>query len=215
MVKSHKKEGVRMYDSFEELENACMQCERCDLCRDRNNIVFGKGNPKAEILFIGEGPGKYEDIQGEPFVGPSGKLFDRMLAAIGLDRENNIYIANIVKCRPPMNRDPSNYEQDICIEWLREQVRLIQPKIIVCLGRIAAKRVINPNFRVTKEHGEFFERNGYYLMGTYHPAALLRNPGNKPAGFEDFIKLREKLNELKGAGEINVELLNLFSKKEK
>lgn len=204
-----------MYDSFDELERDCLQCRKCDLCETRTNIVFGKGNPEADILFVGEGPGRYEDLQGEPFVGPSGKLFDRMLMAIGLDREENIYIANIVKCRPPKNRDPRPEEQYICIEWLREQVRLINPKIIVCLGRIAAQRIISPEFRVTKGHGRFIERNGYYLMGTYHPAALLRNPENKPAGFEDFINLKEKIRELNEAGITHTEPVNPFYKKEK
>lgn len=179
-----------MYNSFEELRADCMQCNKCRLGDTRTNLVFGVGNPKAKVLFIGEGPGEQEDLKGEPFVGRSGQLLDKMLSAVGLSRAENIYIANMVKCRPPQNRDPKPDEQDICMEWLREQVRLIQPKIIVCLGRISAQRIISPDFKVTKEHGEFIERNGVLLMGTFHPAALLRNPNNKPAAFDDFLKLR-------------------------
>jgi DNA polymerase len=147
-------------------------------------------------MFIGEGPGEQEDLQGEPFVGRSGQLLDKMLAAISLSRNENIYIANMVKCRPPQNRDPKPDEQDLCIQWLREQVRIIRPKMIVCLGRVAACRLIDPDFKVTKQHGEFIERNGVLMMGTFHPAALLRNPNNKPAAFDDFLKIREKLQEL-------------------
>ena len=182
-----------MYNNWEKLEEDCRKCDKCDLCKTRTNLVFGIGNKNADVLFVGEGPGENEDLQGEPFVGRSGKLLDSMLKFIDLDRNENIYIANIVKCRPPKNRDPLPQEQDICIEWLREQVRLIKPKIIVCLGRVSAQRLISPDFKVTQQHGEFIEKNGILFMGTFHPAALLRNPNNKPLAFEDFIKLRDKL----------------------
>ena len=119
-----------------------------------------------------------------------------MLAAIDLDRNKNIYIANIVKCRPPKNRDPLPEEQEACIDWLRNQVMIMRPKIIVCLGRIAAMKLIKPDMKITKEHGIFFEKNGVLMMATLHPAALLRNPSNKPAAFEDFLKLRAKIDEL-------------------
>lgn len=185
-----------MYNSFDELKADCLKCNSCDLCKTRQNVVFGVGNPTADILFIGEGPGENEDIQGEPFVGRGGKLLDKMLSAVDLDRNKNIYIANIVKCRPPKNRDPLPAEQEACIGWLREQTRFISPKIIVCLGRISAQKIISPDFKVTKQHGEFFERKGILLMGTFHPAALLRNPNQKPDAFEDFIKLRDKIAEL-------------------
>ena len=201
-----------MYTSYEQLKNDCMNCKKCSLCETRNNLVFGEGNPNADVLFIGEGPGKNEDLEGKPFVGRSGKLLDKMLMAVGLNRETNIYIANIVKCRPPENRDPKPEEQEICINWLREQVRLIRPKVIVCLGRISAQRIIDQNFRVTKQHGEFIEKNDTLLMGTFHPAALLRNPNNKPDGFDDFIKLRDKLLELNAEGVIETELINPFKK---
>lgn len=188
------------YESFQALQADCMTCTRCRLCEGRTNLVFGVGNPEADILFIGEGPGMQEDLQGEPFVGPSGKLLDKMLESIQLSRSENIYIANMVKCRPPGNRDPRPDEQDICIGWLREQVRFIRPKVIVCLGRIAAQRLISPTFRVTKEHGQFIDKKGTLMMGTFHPAALLRNPANKPAAFDDFLALRDKLTTLDAAG---------------
>lgn len=182
-----------MYTDFEELRNDCAQCRDCALCESRTNVVFGVGNPNADVMFIGEGPGENEDLQGEPFVGRGGKLLDKYLQAVDLYRDKNIYIANIVKCRPPKNRDPLPAEQDACIKWLRAQVRLIRPKIIVCLGRIAAQKLIDPDFKVTERHGEFIEKGGVLMMGTFHPAALLRNPNNKPAALEDFFALRERL----------------------
>lgn len=185
-----------MYDNWEDLKSACYECKKCGLCETRNNIVFGVGNPKAEVMFIGEGPGEQEDLKGEPFVGRAGQLLDKMLAVIDLDRNKNIYIGNMVKCRPPKNRDPKPEEQEECIFWLRNQVKLIRPKIIVCLGRIAAMKIIKPDIKITKEHGIFFERKGTVMMATLHPAALLRNPNNKPAAMEDFFKLREKINEI-------------------
>lgn len=186
-----------MYNSWEDLKNDCMSCRKCELCETRNNVVFGVGNTNADILFIGEGPGENEDLQGEPFVGRAGKLLDKMLNAIDLDRNKDIYIANIVKCRPPKNRDPEKEEQEACIDWLRNQVALIKPKIIVCLGRIAAMKLIKPDFKITKEHGIFFNKNGMIMMATLHPAAILRNPQNKPSAFEDYLKLRDKLESLK------------------
>lgn len=185
-----------MYTNWEELKKDCLGCNRCGLGATRNKLVFGKGNENAKVLFIGEGPGANEDMQGEPFVGRGGQLLDKYLAAVDLDRNKNIYIANMVKCRPPQNRDPLPEEQNECIFWLREQVKLLKPKIIVCLGRVSALRLISPDFKVTKQHGEFFEKNGVLMMGTFHPAALLRNPNNKPAALEDFVKLREKIKEV-------------------
>lgn len=188
--------GVYMYNSWRELETECKQCQKCELCKTRTNLVFGYGNEDSEVMFIGEGPGEQEDIQGKPFVGRSGKLLDMYLEHIDLSRDKNIYIANMVKCRPPKNRDPKPEEQDICILWLREQVRLMRPKIIVCLGRISAQRLISPDFKVTKQHGEFIDKNGTLMMGTFHPAALLRNPNNKGAAMEDFLALQKKINEV-------------------
>ena len=186
-----------MFDNFEELRENCLNCRRCGLCETRTNVVVGVGNPRSKVMFIGEGPGENEDLQGEPFVGRGGQLLDKMLAAVDLDRKTNVYIANIVKCRPPKNRDPLPEEQEACITWLRNQVALIRPKIIVCLGRIAAMRIIKSDMKITREHGQFFEKNGTLMMATLHPAALLRNPNQKPAAFEDFLKLREKIDELR------------------
>lgn len=184
------------YSNWQELKDACMGCQNCPLGATRTNLVFGTGNENAEVLFVGEGPGENEDLQGEPFVGRGGKLLDKYLEAIDLSRDKNIYIANMVKCRPPRNRDPKPEEQEECIKWLREQFRLLRPKIIVCLGRISAQKLISPDFKVTKQHGEFFEKGGVLMMGTFHPAALLRNPNQKPAALEDFIKLRSKIEEI-------------------
>lgn len=181
---------------FEELKQECLSCQKCGLCETRTNVVFGMGNPNAEVMFIGEGPGKNEDEQGLPFVGRSGKLLDQYLEAVDLDRNTNIFIANIVKCRPPQNRDPLPEEKEACLPWLRQQFQMIHPKIVVCLGRIAAQQIIKPDFAVTKEHGQFFEKDGVWFMGTLHPAALLRNPSSKPAAFADFVALREKIHEV-------------------
>jgi len=183
---------------LELLRERCLGCENCQLCRTRTNVVFGVGNPDSKVMFIGEGPGEQEDLKGEPFVGRAGKLLDLMLDAVGMSREKDIYIANIVKCRPPQNRDPLPEEQEQCIKWLREQVAIIRPKIIVCLGRIAAARIIKPDIKITKEHGQFIERNGVLMMAMLHPAALLRNPRQKPEAFEDFLRLRDKIKELNG-----------------
>ena len=185
-----------MYDSWGNLEHDCLCCEKCNLSKTRTNVVFGIGNRNAEVMFIGEGPGQNEDLQGEPFVGRGGQLLDKMLKAIDLDRNKNIFITNIVKCRPPQNRDPLPEEQDACLVWLRNQVAFIKPKIIVCLGRIAAMKIIKPDMKITKEHGIFFEKNGLLMMATLHPAALLRNPRQKPEAFEDFLKLQNKIKEI-------------------
>lgn len=185
-----------MATEFEMLREECISCSRCELCKNRKNVVFGVGNPQSKVMFVGEGPGEQEDIQGEPFVGKSGQLLDKFLFLADLDRKENIYIANIVKCRPPHNRDPKPEEQDACIGYLRKQVKLIEPKIIVCLGRIAAQKLISPNFRVTAEHGKFIEKGGILFMGTFHPAALLRNPNQKPDALEDFLALERKIKEI-------------------
>jgi DNA polymerase len=182
--------------SLDELRAQCLNCKKCGLCETRNNVVFGMGNPNAKVLFIGEGPGENEDLQGKPFVGRGGMLLDKMLSVVDLSRDKNIYIANMVKCRPPKNRDPEETEVAACRPWLEEQIRIIDPKIIVCLGRVSAIRFIDPNFKVTKEHGQFIEKDGRLVMGTFHPAAILRNPNQKPAAMEDFFALQEKIKEL-------------------
>ena len=180
---------------WEELRQKCMGCRACALAETRTNVVFGVGSPEAEVLFIGEAPGANEDQQGEPFVGRAGKLLDDMLAMIGLDR-SKVYITNSVKCRPPQNRDPLNTEKDACRGFLRRQVELMRPKIIVCLGRISAAEIIKEDFKITQEHGQFFERGGIQMMALYHPAALLRDPRKKPETFEDLKKLQQKIREI-------------------
>ena len=181
--------------AWEELIEKCLNCQACGLRRTCTQVVFGVGDPNAEVLFIGEAPGANEDQQGEPFVGRAGKLLDDMLAMIGLSRKN-IYITNSVKCRPPENRDPLGEEKDACRGYLRQQVRLMKPKIIVCLGRISAMELIKPDFKISREHGQFFDRSGTLMMALYHPAALLRDPRKKPETFEDLKRLQEKIAEV-------------------
>ncbi|HIV47416.1 MAG TPA: uracil-DNA glycosylase [Candidatus Acutalibacter stercorigallinarum] len=185
-----------MYKNWNDLENACLSCQNCGLCQGRHHVVFGAGPREAQVMFVGEGPGENEDLQGEPFVGRGGQFLDKLLAAVDLDRHTNIYITNMVKCRPPQNRDPQPQEQEACLPWLRNQFALLRPKILVCLGRIAAMKLIKPDIKITREHGVFFEKGGILMMATLHPAALLRSPGQKPAAFEDYLKLREKIDEL-------------------
>lgn len=177
------------------LEQTCMTCTRCGLCETRNHVVFGVGPGDADVMFIGEGPGEQEDLKGEPFVGAAGKLLDDMLSIIDLSREN-CYIANIVKCRPPHNRDPLETEQEACIGYLRNQVALIKPQIIVCLGRIAAMKIIRPDYRITREHGTWVQKNGVWMTAFYHPSALLRDASKRPETFEDLLSLREKIRQL-------------------
>lgn len=185
-----------MYDSWETLKTECMNCQKCQLCETRTNVVFGYGNPNAEVMFVGEGPGEQEDLQGKPFVGRSGKLLDSMLEVVGLSREKNIYIGNIVKCRPPKNRDPLPEEQEFCINWLRNQVAILKPKIIVAVGRIAAMKIIDPNIKITKDHGKFYKKKKTWMMPTIHPAAILRNPNQKPLVEKDFKNLKNKILEI-------------------
>ena len=181
---------------WEELEQTCLNCRKCALADTRTNVVFGVGPRDAEIMLIGEGPGENEDLKGEPFVGRAGKLLDEMLAVVDLDRKKNVYIANMVKCRPPQNRDPLNTEQDACIGYVRNQTALLRPKIIVCLGRVSALRIIKPDFKITKEHGQWFESAGVWMTALYHPAAILRDPRRRPETFEDLKKIQAKAKEV-------------------
>ena len=181
---------------WDTLERTCRDCQKCALAGTRHNVVFGVGPRDAEVMMIGEGPGENEDLQGEPFVGRGGKLLDDMLELVDLDRKKNVYIANIVKCRPPQNRDPLNTEQDACIGYLRNQVALIRPKIIVCLGRIAAMRLIKEDFKITKEHGQWFEKAGVQMTALFHPAAILRDPRRRPETFEDLKNIQQKIREI-------------------
>ena len=187
---------IKMETTLEALETACQSCLNCPLGKTRTNLVFGVGVPNAKVMFVGEGPGAQEDAQGKPFVGQSGQLLDKYLNLIDLDREKNIYIGNMVKCRPPQNRDPKPEETEACLPWLRKQVKALRPQIIVCLGRIAAQRLISADFRVTRQHGQFIEKGGILFMGTFHPAALLRNPAQKADALSDFQALRAKMEEL-------------------
>jgi len=182
--------------SWDELESACNDCVKCDLHKTRTNVVFGVGNREAEVMFVGEGPGEKEDLKAEPFVGRAGILLDDMLNLIGLSRNSNIFIANIVKCRPPGNRDPHNTERDICIDWLRAQFLLIKPKIVVCLGRIAAMTLIDEKIKISEDHGKWYDKNGIKFTALYHPAALLRDPHKKPDTFVDLKELERMIHNI-------------------
>ena len=180
---------------WKELEDRCLSCRQCPLSEGRTNVVFGEGNRNAEVMFIGEGPGETEDQQGRPFVGRAGLLLDDMLEVIDLDR-SKVYIANIVKCRPPQNRDPLNTEQDACIGYLRNQVALIKPKIIICLGRIAATKLIREDFKITREHGQWTHKAGVEMTALFHPAAILRDPRRRPETFVDLKGIQEKIRQI-------------------
>ena len=184
-----------MTAQLEQLKERCANCAACPLGATRTNSVFGVGDPHARLMFVGEAPGEQEDRQGIPFVGAAGQLLDRFLFAVDVPRES-VYIANILKCRPPHNRDPMPEEEDACIGHLREQVRLIRPKIIVCLGRIAAQRLIKPDYRITAEHGKWVEKGDYLMTAVYHPAALLRDPRKKEEMLEDMKVIAQRLREL-------------------
>ena len=180
---------------WEALRERCLSCRACGLCETRTHVVFGVGDPNAEVLFVGEAPGEREDALGEPFVGKAGQLLDDMLAMIGLDR-SRIYITNSIKCRPPQNRDPLNTEKDACAPFLQRQLELMHPKIIVCLGRVSAMEMIKPDFKITQEHGQFFEKNGVLMTALYHPAALLRDTDKKPDTFVDLKRLQAKIRQV-------------------
>ena len=185
------------YANLEELATACSECQRCALGETRTKSVFGTGNPHAELMFVGEAPGEQEDLTGTPFVGRAGQLLDKYLYAVDIERKD-VYIANILKCRPPKNRDPLPTEEDACIDYLREQVRLIRPKVIVCLGRISAMRLIKSDFKISVEHGAWFEKGDYLMTAVYHPAALLRDPRRREDMLRDMQAIKAKLDELGG-----------------
>ena len=182
-------------DSWDSLKRECAGCSACGLCEGRTNLVFGVGNEQAELMLVGEGPGEQEDLQGVPFVGPAGKLLDNMLEMIDLDR-SKVYIANMVKCRPPHNRDPRPDEMAACRNWLDRQIALVNPKLIVCLGRIAAKALIREDFRITREHGQWFDLDGRKVLATFHPSALLRDPTRRPDAFMDLREIRKEYRAL-------------------
>lgn len=180
---------------FETLEEMCRGCSKCPLSATRTNCVFGVGSRTAKLMFVGEAPGEHEDLTGIPFVGRAGKLLDSYLDAVGICRDD-VYIANILKCRPPKNRDPLPEEQDACMPYLREQVRLIRPRYIVCLGRIAAMKLIKPDFKITREHGIWYTRGSFEMSAFYHPSALLRDPSKREAMLDDMKALAEKLGKI-------------------
>ena len=175
-------------------------CRGCRLCETRTNVVPGEGNIQADIMFIGEGPGRDEDLQGRPFVGRSGELLTRMIRAIGLEREQ-VYICNVVKCRPPQNRNPEPDEANACLNYLRAQVALVRPKIIVLLGKVACRYTLQAEISVMRDHGKWFERKGVWFIPTYHPSALLRDPSKKREAWDDFQKIRDKLAQIKEQAE--------------
>jgi len=182
--------------SWEELIEECSKCRKCNLSKTRTNVVIGRGNKNSDLILIGEGPGKEEDIQGLPFVGAAGKLLDLLLEALMIT-EDMYYIANIVKCRPPSNRVPLEQEAQLCLPYLRDQVKLVNPKIVVCLGATAIKYIIDKNAKITQIRGQWIERKQFWIMPTFHPAALLRDESKKVFMWEDLKKAKEKLKELK------------------
>ena len=184
-----------MSAEWQELMARCRDCRACPLGESRKNNVFGTGDVNAPLMFVGEAPGEQEDNVGIPFVGAAGKLLDRYLYAVDLPRDK-VYIANILKCRPPHNRDPEEGEQDACIGYLREQFRLIRPRVVVCLGRIAAMRLIRPDYRITREHGQWVQKGGVWMTAVYHPSALLRDLSKREDMLRDMWSIRQKLEEL-------------------
>jgi len=190
--------------SLEEWREACLKCRRCSLCQGARGVVFGEGNPRAQIMFVGEGPGAEEDRLGRPFVGAAGQLLDRIIAAAGWQREE-VYIANVVKCRPPGNRQPLKDEIDSCLPLLEKQVQLINPRIIVCLGAIAAKALIRPSFSITRERGCWHQQGSRMIMPTFHPAALLRDPAKKRPVWEDIKQVMAMQRKLSLGGEVGDE----------
>ncbi|WP_066633601.1 uracil-DNA glycosylase [Desulfolucanica intricata] len=181
---------------WNDLKEKCLRCTGCGLAEKRTNVVFGEGYLGAKIMFIGEGPGQQEDEQGRPFVGRAGVLLDKMLGSIDLSRETNAMICNVVKCRPPGNRVPSQQEARCCLPYLRAQVAIVRPQIIVCLGATAVKHCLDPEAKITKIRGRWFEKKGFWLLATFHPAALLRDPSKKALAWEDFKAIREKYQSL-------------------
>ena len=182
-----------MYDNWEDLENSIKSCNRCKLCSTRKNIVFGEGNKQADLMFIGEGPGADEDSQGEPFVGRAGKLMNMAFGIVGIKREE-VYIANVVKCRPPANRNPEDDEAFACLNYLRNQVILVKPKIIVLLGSVALKNILGKEYGITASRGKWVEKKGIMYMPTWHPAALLRDESKKVDFIHDLELVVQKMN---------------------
>ena len=189
--------------SWPEFSEELEDCRKCRLCEHRSHIVPGEGNPNAALMFIGEGPGQEEDRLGRPFVGRSGELLTRMIHAIGIER-SDVYICNVVKCRPPQNRNPEPDEAEACLNYLRQQVALVRPRVIVLLGKIACRYTLREDVFITRDHGRWYERKGTWFMPTFHPSALLRDPTKKRDAWDDFQKIRAKLNEIEEATGVSV-----------
>lgn len=171
-------------ETLEELREIVLQCQKCPLAPTRHTVVFGEGNPHARLMFVGEGPGEQEDLQGRPFVGPAGQLLDRMILAMQFTREE-VYIANVVKCRPPHNRNPEPEEADACRGYLARQIELIQPEVIVVLGAVAARFLLQRREGITRLRGHWLGYNGIPVMPTFHPSYLLRDPSGKRLAWSD------------------------------
>ena len=184
-----------MSKSIEELKGQIKNCNKCKLCNSRNNIVLGDGDINTKVMFIGEGPGADEDKEGLPFVGKAGKLMDFSFEGLGIDRKK-LYITNIVKCRPPQNRDPEKDEIEACIGYVQEQIKIINPKIIVLLGKIALQNILGAEYKITSSRGKWIEKNGILYMPTWHPAALLRDENKKIQFWQDIELVKEKAEEL-------------------
>lgn len=184
-----------MYEKMGELKESIKNCNKCKLCQKRKNIVFGEGNENAKIMFIGEEPGADEDNQGEPFVGKAGQLMNKAFDIVGIER-NEVYITNVIKCRPPNNREPEKDEVQVCINYLRNQVIIVKPKIIVLLGRIALQNILGNEYKITSMRGKWIEKKGIFYISTWHPAALLRDETKKIDFIEDLKEVIQKEKEL-------------------
>ena len=181
--------------TWDDIDTIIRSCQRCTLGHSRKNAVPGKGNRSAQIMLIAEAPGKQEDLQGIHFVGPAGKVLDILLASAGINRKD-VFITNIVKCHPPGNRNPEPSEQEACIQYLRAETALLHPQVIVCLGRIAAQKLIAPNFKISREHGMWVHRKGYRMTAVYHPSAILRDPAKLEDAKKDFQSIVAKIQEI-------------------
>ena len=200
---SEKNASKRRFSELSEIKKIASNCKRCSLHEKCNRLVFGAGNPKAGLMFVGEGPGKTEDEKGIPFVGKAGQLFNKILEAADINR-TDVYISNVVKCRPPNNRNPKIKEMKSCLWFLAQEIKVVQPTIIVPLGSVALKGLINPQGSITRLRGKWIERSGYYFLPTFHPAALLHNESWKKPTWHDFLKIKkayERYLELKAKGE--------------
>jgi uracil-DNA glycosylase family 4 len=200
-VEDNNESKAKIHTEWELLKSECASCKKCELHKKRTNVVFGRGSEDADILFIGEGPGEDEDREGKPFVGRAGKLLDQVILALELPK-SSYYIANIVKCRPPGNRDPKPEEAAACIPYLRRQTKILKPKILVCLGKVASQYIYNKDVKITKDRGKVIKQKGFIIIPTFHPAYLLRNESGKKYFWEDMLLVRKYLHEMSDKNEI-------------